>query len=436
VACTPSVPPVEDCDGVDDDCNGLTDDAGGFDCVLGATESCTTSCESIGERTCTSSCTWPECVPPAETCDGADQDCDGVADDDAFRVVWDVEAVEGSTEATIVDFSVAVAGGEAGLGYILATGADRSKGQPRLARARLVDGGAPTGAVVLATGNVAYEMAAAGIGTTASFGWSSSDGAPVGGETMSVRSALLGTGYSLGGATTVDPSDQDPSMGPAVVRSSTSDLVYVAWIESVVGLPSLQLVGVESRAAPAVSTSAVVGSAVGPRSPSLAVVHPGDVLLVAWAAGSPGNIHAQRLDGGLVPQGLVIDLTVSSAPSERPRTTASGDGFMVVWEEGTGVMLAVLDADGETRTAATMLIADDARAPVVASDLVGGFAVAYQRAAGVELVRLSARGDRQGEPLFFSGGARPELAAIPGGGLVLAFQVEGSVRLARVGCPL
>jgi hypothetical protein len=56
----------------------LIDD--GFACVLGATGSCTTSCGTTGTRTCGAGCTWGACVPPAETCNGIDDDCNGLVD--------------------------------------------------------------------------------------------------------------------------------------------------------------------------------------------------------------------------------------------------------------------------------------------------------------------------------------------------------------------
>ncbi|MBI5486666.1 MAG: hypothetical protein HY905_04995 [Deltaproteobacteria bacterium] len=49
-------------------------------CDRDAERSCTTPCDSIGGQDCTSSCTWGECVPPTETCNGRDDDCDGAPD--------------------------------------------------------------------------------------------------------------------------------------------------------------------------------------------------------------------------------------------------------------------------------------------------------------------------------------------------------------------
>ncbi len=71
--------PAELCNGKDDDCDGVADD--GFACVLGAAPStCTTTCGTTGVQTCSSSCSHV-CTPPAETCNVADDDCNGKCDD-------------------------------------------------------------------------------------------------------------------------------------------------------------------------------------------------------------------------------------------------------------------------------------------------------------------------------------------------------------------
>jgi hypothetical protein len=71
--------PAETCNGADDDCDGSVDE--GYECGRGATGSCSTSCGSAGTRTCSASCTWGACAAPAETCNGADDDCDGQCDE-------------------------------------------------------------------------------------------------------------------------------------------------------------------------------------------------------------------------------------------------------------------------------------------------------------------------------------------------------------------
>lgn len=51
-------------------------------CSPGSSRSCTTSCGSTGTQTCSSDgCSWGICVPPAESCNGLDDDCDGDVDE-------------------------------------------------------------------------------------------------------------------------------------------------------------------------------------------------------------------------------------------------------------------------------------------------------------------------------------------------------------------
>ncbi|MBN1771676.1 MAG: hypothetical protein JXB32_10470 [Deltaproteobacteria bacterium] len=71
----------ESCNGIDDDCDGEVDED--FPCSVGETVTCTSSCGTAGSGTCTMACTLPaatDCTPPAETCNGRDDDCDGECD--------------------------------------------------------------------------------------------------------------------------------------------------------------------------------------------------------------------------------------------------------------------------------------------------------------------------------------------------------------------
>ncbi|MDH5492473.1 MAG: MopE-related protein, partial [Myxococcales bacterium] len=73
-------PPIEECNGVDDDCDGLVDED--FGCAVGASSSCGTSCGTTGTRSCTAGCSWGACAPPVEACNGLDDDCDSLVDED------------------------------------------------------------------------------------------------------------------------------------------------------------------------------------------------------------------------------------------------------------------------------------------------------------------------------------------------------------------
>ncbi|MFH1434159.1 MAG: hypothetical protein ABIJ56_00445, partial [Pseudomonadota bacterium] len=78
--CVP-LPAGELCNGEDDDCDGGVDED--FDCVKGEEMDCTTECGTDGTIVCTDACMFPEplvCTPPAETCNGLDDDCDDACD--------------------------------------------------------------------------------------------------------------------------------------------------------------------------------------------------------------------------------------------------------------------------------------------------------------------------------------------------------------------
>lgn len=76
-------PPGESCNGRDDDCDGARDN--GFACVPGDITSCATRCGSVGTGICTGSCEPPDaesCDLPAEACNAADDDCDTLLDEE------------------------------------------------------------------------------------------------------------------------------------------------------------------------------------------------------------------------------------------------------------------------------------------------------------------------------------------------------------------
>jgi hypothetical protein len=120
--------PAESCNGRDDDCDGSTDET--FTCIRDITEtrtctcggaesrtcldscawggwtgcsggtcipdtarSCTASCGS-GTETCSATCTWGPCVPPAEDCNGVDDDCDTVVDEGACTCIPSADTCE------------------------------------------------------------------------------------------------------------------------------------------------------------------------------------------------------------------------------------------------------------------------------------------------------------------------------------------------------
>ena len=96
---------VESCNGTDDDCDGLTDE--GFGCVLGTSTPCTTSCGVSAARSCDAGCVLGPCSVAEVACNGCDDDEDGLTDEGAWCPVaglpttQDLFAVWGSSAGDV-----------------------------------------------------------------------------------------------------------------------------------------------------------------------------------------------------------------------------------------------------------------------------------------------------------------------------------------------
>lgn len=84
-SCLPGAPAANDatCNGIDEDCNGLADE----DFVPQATSCGIGACAQTGSTSCTGGVTGDSCVPGTPqpndaTCNGIDEDCSGLADED------------------------------------------------------------------------------------------------------------------------------------------------------------------------------------------------------------------------------------------------------------------------------------------------------------------------------------------------------------------
>jgi hypothetical protein len=85
--CYPKTPPAETCDGQDNNCDGRVDNMAALGCGTGECRRFSTTCdkECITNEHGATQCYWSrtECLPglpTAETCDGVDNDCNGHVD--------------------------------------------------------------------------------------------------------------------------------------------------------------------------------------------------------------------------------------------------------------------------------------------------------------------------------------------------------------------
>ena len=431
VECTPASPPTETCNGLDDDCNGESDDP--FECVHDATESCTTSCGTAGTRRCDDACTW-QCIPPAETCDSLDQDCNGVADEGTYGALWDVVGAEPTAPRVVLYFSPAIGSEDVALGYVRTTTATTRVGDALLQRLALLDGSLIGTAIRLSTAADARGIRASVSPSFATFVWDTGDDVDAGGESIILRAAVLGASFTLHPQAVADTSSTDISMMPSVSRAQAVDSAVAAWVELSGGATQLRLAVVSDSEAPAVADMGTVVSPAPPDAPDVSISADTTVGVV-WVSGTPGDVLLARFDMTLVASGESINLSSSTTNSTLPRMAASDSRFMIVWqEEGAGIQAAAVGTDGTVSVPATTIVPGSVRRPTIAPDLIGGFAVAYETDTGTEVIRMSDDAALAGAPLSFPGGIRPEIAAIPGGGLVVAYELEGRVRVARLGC--
>lgn len=106
----------EVCNGVDDDCDQAIDED--FECVQNEIVGCTTSCGSFGSQLCSASCTLGSCVPPAETCNLQDDDCDADVDEHQLGHVETLQLTGDTVDTSSHQVSAAWNGSEFGITWL------------------------------------------------------------------------------------------------------------------------------------------------------------------------------------------------------------------------------------------------------------------------------------------------------------------------------
>ncbi len=83
----------------------------GWQCAadLPGDATCLTACGSIGQHACQKGCIWSKCLAPSETCNGKDDNCDGVTDEGCAQPKPDVLTDLSAPDATPVETTPLVA---------------------------------------------------------------------------------------------------------------------------------------------------------------------------------------------------------------------------------------------------------------------------------------------------------------------------------------
>lgn len=151
---------AERCDDLDNDCDAPEVDED-FPCRRGAAIVCTTACGSAGTGRCTDTCGVPaaaDCTPPVETCEGTDEDCDGLVDEGLGAVGprRELGATSGRTVVVRASRSFVAVTHRAGTGLV---------GQ------RFDLGGAPAGGEVVLTATATDDFDAWAVGDRLALAW-------------------------------------------------------------------------------------------------------------------------------------------------------------------------------------------------------------------------------------------------------------------------
>ncbi|MDI7266706.1 MAG: MopE-related protein [Myxococcota bacterium] len=409
-ACTP---PAEVCNNVDDDCDGLTDE--GFTCRMGVTRSCATTCGSTGLETCSPTCSWGSCVPPAETCNGLDDDCDGVTD-------W--------ADRLGVDVQLTTAGGRAQLPEIAWNGAgyglvfyDGRSGAWDLYFTRLSAIGAREIPDVQLTSTVEPSIEPAIVWTGTGYGIAWQEGAY--GPAAEIYFARLNTAGALLSGPTRITTASGCSRRPSIVWTGTE--YAILWNDDRDGNWEIYLARVSSAGAKIGADIRVTNDTARSYCRGGALTWTGTQFGVAWTDDRWGNLEIMfaRLDNTGTRIGSELRVTADTNASNSPSIVWAGSSaFGLAWGDSfdgdSEVYFARIAADG-TPIGSWRRISNAAGDSLDPRLAWGGrhFAVAWydRRDGNLEIygARISASGVRAGPEVRITTSAGNSAYPVPAG---------------------
>ncbi len=381
----------------------------GEDCDPPTTETaCFTTCGSAGTGECTMECRAPaaeDCTPPAESCNLADDDCDGIVDEDAIaawtdaatlssggaasaptaRLAWTGEAfaaawVVDGTPDTIRLAAVDQLGGTVTSETTLALTAGDVNGRPALAWTGsnlLLAWNSTSSEMHMAVVDLAASVVAhttttgTSLGPSPDLSWSGSHAALAWteqvGSNMEVHLGFVAADGTLEGSPTQVTSG---AMAAGTDADADGTAVAIAWMDARSGAPEVHR-AVHGHDASPIAADAALTSTGGVSSPAISAAH----RIAAWTDDRDGTdrIYTIALDGSWNPIGT--DASVADAAQIAFDAVADRIGL------AAGANLLTLGVDGLAAGTAASLSLDEASA-LAWGDLAAGAA----GASGSDLV--------------------------------------------------
>lgn len=339
--CTPSctipnvcVPPAETCNGLDDNCDGQSDET--FQCKQFDVVSCTTSCGSTGTRSCSASCSLPTaCEVPTEVCNAKDDDCDGFQDNGLSLYGAPLASLKGTDPRRV---SVAFTGTTYAVAYLDL--GSQTGGKPRRVLVQLYDaaGNATVGPVEVE----------ASLGGAPSLAWNGTVFGIVWSESYTGTGVYFATISPSGVATAPIRFATSNAQGDVTLAAVAPD--FVAAFDNYVPAGSSSLDSARIN-----SSGAVVGS-VNNISSGARVIQPRFAQAISglklfWSdnRGSKYAIFSRALDGGGVPSATEVPLTDGTKDATLWSVTRTASGYAVGYssfDTPNGSFVIATDATG------------------------------------------------------------------------------------------